>query len=145
MDKTKVSVDACCHIPNAHLLGRSGKGKAACGVLIIDHKGQEHKFSSYLGEMTAPEAEFRGLIFALDQAVAITRFDIEVWMDSELVINWMTGKYRMKKEHIRPLFDKAKKYAQRFNSVEYFHHSRNSSLAKKADKIAEEEYNKYQG
>src|SRR3990167_6931880 len=135
MNKTKIIVDACVYIPNAHIHGRAGKGKAACGVLIIDYSDQEHEFSKYLGEMTVPEAEFRGLIFALDQVAAVTRFDIEVWMDSELVINWMTGKYRMKKEHIRPLFDEARKNAQRFNSVEYFHHSRETELGKRADKL----------
>ncbi|MCJ7740568.1 ribonuclease HI family protein [Candidatus Microgenomates bacterium] len=144
MNKTKVIVDACCHIPNAHILGRIGKGKAACGVLVIDHSGQEYEFSKYLGEMTVPEAEFRGLIFALDQTVGITRYDIEVWMDSELVVNWMTGKYRMRKEHIRPLFDEARKNAQRFNSVEYFHHSRSTLLGKRADRLSEQEYNKFQ-
>ncbi len=144
MNKTKVIVDACCHIPNAHILGRAGKGKSACGVLIIDYRGNEHEFGKYLGEMTVPEAEFRGLIFALDQAVSITRFDIEVWMDSELVINWMTGKYRMKKEHIRPLFDEAKKNSQRFNGVEYFHHSRNTKLGMRADHISNEEYTRQQ-
>ncbi|MCJ7804694.1 ribonuclease HI family protein, partial [Patescibacteria group bacterium] len=131
-------------IPNAHILGRAGKGKSACGVLIIDHRGDEHEFSKYLGEMTVPQAEFNGLIFALDQAVSITRLDIEVWMDSELVINWMNGKYRMKKEHIRPLFDEAKKNAQRFNSVEYFHHSRNTALGIRANKLADKEYKEHQ-
>ena len=144
MAKTKVIVDACCHIPNAHIKGRAGKGKAACGVLVIDQSGQEHEFSKYLGEMTVPEAEFRGLIFGLDQTAGVTRFDIEVWMDSELVINWMTGKYRMKKEHIRPLFDETKKNAQRFNSIEYFHHSRKTQLGIRADNLAKAEYQKNQ-
>lgn len=145
MNKTKIVVDACVHIPNAHILGRSGRGRSACGVLIIDYSRQEHEFSKYLGEMTVPEAEFRGLIFALDQTAGITRFDIEVWMDSELVINWMTGKYRMRKEHIRPLFDEAKKNSQRFNSVGYFYHSRETILGKRADRLAQREYNKQQG
>lgn len=144
MNKTKIIVDACCHIQNANILGRLGKGKSACGVLIIDHQGREYEISRYLGEMTVPEAEFRGLIFALDQAVGITRLDIEVWMDSELVTNWMLGKYRMKKEHIRVLFDEAQKNSQRFKSVEYFHHSRNTVLGKRADKLANSEYLKNQ-
>jgi len=144
MNRVKIIVDACCHIPNAHIRGRSGKGKAACGVLIIDEKNNEHSFKKYLGEMTVPEAEFRGLLFALDQAVAITRYDIEVRMDSDLVVKWMTEKYRIKKEHIRPLFDEAKKYEQRFRSVEYLHHSSNSRLAKKADQLAEQAYKEYQ-
>jgi ribonuclease HI/probable phosphoglycerate mutase len=144
MDKAKIIVDARVVIPDAHIKGRSNRGKAACGVLIIDEKGEECEFKKYLGEMTVPEAEFRGLIFALDQAVAFVRYNIEVWMDSELVVRWMNKKYRMKKEHIRPLFDEAKKYEQRFQSVEYFHHSSDSRLAKRADSLANQAYRECQ-
>lgn len=144
MDKAKIIIDATCRIPNANIKGRAPKGKSACGVLVIDEKGNEHEFKKYLGEMTVPEAEFRGLIFALDQAPSVVRYDVDVWMDSELVIKWMIGEYRMRKEHIRPLFDEAKKYAQRYKSVEFFHHNKNATLAKKAHRIAEKAFNEVQ-
>jgi|SRR3989344_693143 len=38
MNKTKIIVDSCCHVPNAHIKGRSNKGKSACGVLIQTHQ-----------------------------------------------------------------------------------------------------------
>jgi len=144
MATAKIIVDACVKVPDAHKKGRLGKGKAACGVIIVDEKGEETTFKKYLGEMTVPEAEFRALIFALDQAVSIVRFDIEVRMDSELVINWMNGIYRMRKEHIRPLFDEAKKLTQRYKSVEFNHHSRESVYAKRVDKLADEAFKDYQ-
>ncbi|MDP3093142.1 MAG: ribonuclease HI family protein [bacterium] len=140
MSKAKIIVDARVYIPDAHIKGRLTKGKSSCGVLVIDERGEEFEFKKYLGEMTVPEAEFRGLIFALDQAVSAVRYEVEVWMDSELVINWMKGEYRLKKEHIKPLFDEAKKYEQRFKKVDYFHHPNTSTLAKKAHKLAEEAY-----
>lgn len=143
-NKAKIIVDACCHIPNANVKGRARTGKAACGVLIIDERGNEYEYQKYLGELTPPAAEFRGLIYALDEASGVVRYDVEVWMDSELVIKWMTGEYRMRREHIRPLFDEAKKLTQRFNSVDFFHHLRDAELAKRVDKLAEEEYKKNQ-
>ena len=146
MSKAKIITDACCHKPNAHIKGSSGKGKSACGVVIIDEYENEHEFSKYLGEMTPPEAEFNGLIFALDKAVGILKRDrdIEVYMDSELVINWINGKYRLKKDHIKPLLDEAKKNANRFRSVEYFQQSRSTPLGIRVDNLAEAEYKKYQ-
>ena len=144
MGRVKVIVDACCHVPKAHLPGRSGKGKAACGVVILDENGVESEYSKYLGEMTVPEAEFHGLVFALDKASECTRGQIEVWMDSELVVKWMCKEYRLKKDHIKPLYDKAEALSRRFQSVVYYHHSRDTVNAKKADKIAEAEYNKQQ-
>ena len=67
-DCSRIYVDACCHIPNAHLIDRIGYGKSACGVLILDDKNNEYEFSKYLGDKKVPEAEFEGLIFALDKA-----------------------------------------------------------------------------
>lgn len=142
--KAKIIVDARCQIQNAHIAGRIGRGKAACGVLIIDERGNEYELSKYLGELTVPEAEFNGLIFALEETSAITRYDVEVWMDSELVIKWMRGEYRLKKPHIRPLFDQAKIKADRFKNVEYFHHDREAPLAKRAHALAKAEYEKHQ-
>jgi len=144
MKKAKIIVDARCYISEANIHGRSNRGKSSCGALIINEKDEEFEFKKYLGEATVPEAEFKGLIFALDQAVSISRYDVEVRMDSELVIKWMKGEYRMKKEHIKPLFDEAKKYEQRFKSVEYFHHPNTSILARRAHKLAEEAYNENQ-
>ena len=144
MPKAKIIVDACCKIKDANIRGRAGRGKAACGVLIINEKGEEYPLKKYLGEMTVPEAEFRGLIFALDQAVSIVRNEVEVWMDSELVIKWMNGEYRMKKDHIRPLFDEARKYSQRYREVNFLHHPRTAENAKKADKLANEAFDEAQ-
>ncbi len=142
MNEQKVIVDACCKIPNAHVPGRSSTGKAACGVLIIDAYGQEYEFAKYLGVKTNNQAEFEGLIFALDKACEVLNRQkaVEVWMDSDLVINWMNKVYRMRKEHIKPLFDEANLKAQRLAGVSYFHHPRETLLAQRADKLANAEF-----
>jgi ribonuclease HI len=141
-DHPKIVVDATVRIPNANMPGRAKVGKAACGVVIIRTDGQVYEFSCYLGEKTVPQAEFEGLIFALDKASEILRRNqhVEVWMDSELVVNWMNKTYKLKKEHIKPLFDKANALAQRFTSVAYFHHPRTAHIAQRADQLARAEY-----
>jgi ribonuclease HI len=85
------------------------------------------------------------LIFALDKAAGLCRDNVEVWMDSELVIKQMNGEYGIKSDNMKPLFDEVKKLEGRFNSkIQYFHHGRNTILAKQADKIARLEYSKHQ-
>ena len=142
---SKIVVDATCRIPDANKKGRGGVGESACGVLIIDDSGQEHEFSSYLGHKTVPQAEFEGLIFALDRASEVLRRNqkVEVWMDSDLVVKWMNKVYKLKKEHIKPLFDRANELAQRFASVEYYHHSRDCDLARRADALACAKYQEH--
>lgn len=137
--KTKVVVDATCQIKNAHIKGRSSKGESACGVLVIDKSGREYPYSRYLGQMTVPEAEFNGLIFALERASQLTNDEIEVVMDSQLVVRWLTGEYRIKKSHIKPLFAKVKELEKRFKKVSYFHHSRETVLGRRVDQIARRE------
>ncbi len=140
---TKVVVDATCQIKNAHLKGRTTKGESACGVLVIDEKGKEYQYSRYLGEMTVPEAEFNGLIFALEQVSELTNDRIEVFMDSQLVIRWLTGEYRIKKSHIKPLFTKVKGLEKRFKKVSYFHHSRETEFGRRVDWLARRQLFKY--
>lgn len=137
--KAKVIVDATCQIDNAHLKGRSSKGESACGVLIIDENRKEYQYARYLGQMTVPEAEFNGLIFALEQASKLTNKEIDVFMDSQLVIRWLTGEYRVKKSHIKGLFLKVKQLEKRFKKIDYFHHSRETDLGRRVDQIARKE------
>ena len=101
-------------------------------------------FPKYLGEKTPPQAEFEGLVFALDKASEVLNRNknIDVWMDSELVIKWMNKVYRLKQDHIKPIYDDANKKAQRFTEVKYFHHPRTSEYAIRADRLADNEYKK---
>jgi len=143
--KLKVVCDACCHVPNAHLLSRGGKGKSAGGVIFIDENGAVvSEFGIYLGELTPPQAEYGTLIKAIDKASAICRDHIEVWSDSEFVVKQLNGDYGIKSENMKPLYDEVKKLEGRFRTVKYFHHGRSATLAKKADQLAEREYRKNQ-
>jgi len=144
-NKLKIVTDSCCKIASAHLPGRSSKGYAACGVLFLDEENQvisEH--SQYLGEMTVPQAEYRGLIFALDKASGVCRGELEVWMDSEFVVRQLNGDYGIKSDNMKPLFHEVKALEHRFSKgVRYFHHPREAELAVRADQLANKELKKY--
>jgi len=144
-ENQKIIVDACCHVKDAHIKGRPIIGKSACGVIIINSNGEEFEFSKYLGEKTPPQAEFEGLVFALDKASEVLNRNknIDVWMDSELVIKWMNKEYKLHQDHIKPIYDEANLKAQRFINVQYFHHPRTTQHAQRADKLAKAEFDKY--
>jgi len=143
--KIKLVTDACCHIPNAHLVGRSGEGFAACGVLILNEFDQTlAELCQYLGEKTVPQAEYGGLIFALERASEYSRGELEIWMDSELVVRQMNGNYALRKPHIKELYDKAKGLEGRYlGGVKYFHHPETASLAQRTHQLAEAEYRRH--
>lgn len=141
----KIICDACCHVPQAHIRNRSGKGKSAIGIIFINGIGiTVSEFGAYLGEMTPPQAEYTAVIKALDRASGICRGEIEVWLDSEFVVKQLNGDYGIKSENMKPLYHEVKKLEDRFSNVKYFHHGSGTTLAKRADGLAEKEYKKYQ-
>ena len=145
--KLKIICDSTCRIPDAHLPGRSKKGKAACGILFLDENEDVVKqMSFYPGELTPPQAEYRGVIKALDAAAGFCRGEIEIWLDSEFVVKQLNGDYGIKSENMKPLYDEVKTLERRFLSgVVYYHHPRIAKLAKQADRLANMEINKRLG
>lgn len=139
-------VDATCKVPNAHIKGRAGWGRAAAGFVILDEGDNIlQQGAKYLGERTVPQAEMEGLIEVLENAAAYCRYNVEVRTDSELCVRWMNGIYRLKKPKIRLLFDKVKDKERRFaGTVSYIWHSRNSFWGKYVDNLADKEYQKIQ-
>jgi ribonuclease HI len=147
LHRVKIISDACCRVPSDKVTGAMhGKGKSACGFVMLDEQNNVvAEKSKYLGELTPPQAEYEGLIFALDTAVEYCRQHIEVWMDSELVVKQMNGDYCIRSENVKLLFDEVKKLESRFlMPVKYFHHERGSFWARQADKLANEEYSRNQ-
>ena len=146
--KIKIISDACCRAPSDPKTGAiTGRGKSACGFALLNAEDNNivEERAKYLGEMSAPQAEYEGLIFALDTAVEFCREQVEVWLDSELVVKQMTGDYCIRSPYVKPLFDTVKILERRFlQPVRYFHHDRGSFWARHADGLANAEYSRNQ-
>ncbi len=87
---------------------RGNPGPAAAGIHILDSKGNP-VFSAglFLGHKTNNEAEYAGLLFALDLLRAANATDVQIRSDSELLVRQLQGKYRVKAPNLLPLFEKA--------------------------------------
>ncbi len=145
--KLRVICDACCRVPAGRqdIHRHQARGKSACGYLMLGTQDEivEQK-AKYLGEITIDQAEYLAVVFALDRAAGFCRRQIEVWMDSEVIVGQLNGVYCLRSDRVKPLFDEVKKMERRFEKVSYFHHSRGSFWARAADKIANEEYSRLQ-
>ena len=60
--------------------------------------------SRYLGETTNNVAEYQGVLLALEVARELGATEVEVINDSELVARQIGGQYRVKQEHLKPLY-----------------------------------------
>lgn len=92
---------------------RGNPGPSAAGIVFHDHQGQViNSFSKYLGVTTNNQAEYQALLLGLKYLQNnIDKFppisSLHVFMDSELIINQLTGKYKIKHPDIIPLAKEA--------------------------------------
>ncbi len=121
---------------------RSNPGPAAIGVVITPNL---KKYSKFIGEATNNEAEYQSVIFGLKKVKQLIgkekakKEKIEIRMDSELVINQLNGKYKIKEKDLIPFFIEIWNLKQNFKEVKFSHISREEN--KEADKLVNRELN----
>jgi len=96
---------------------RGNPGPAGYGAVVKDPSGAVvAEVAESIGVATNNVAEYRGLIAgltALTDAVGAAGVPVEVRMDSKLVIEQMSGRWKVKHENIRPLAAQAAALARR--------------------------------
>lgn len=113
---------------------RGNPGEAACAVLLVDESGEELlRRATRLGWATNNQAEYEGVILALELAGQLGAKKLEVRMDSELVVRQLEGTYRVKNEGLKPLYERACELVHSFKSVAVTHIPRSEN--KLADKL----------
>jgi ribonuclease HI len=116
---------------------RGNPGPASYGVVIRDGRGKVvAKIKKYIGRMTNNVAEYYGLIAALDFAQSHGIRALRIESDSELLVKQMRGQYKVKSGDLKPLFERAKKMAQGFESFRIDHVYREQN--READALANE-------
>jgi ribonuclease HI len=103
---------------------RGNPGPAAYGFVVYDDNNKEelYKGSNFLGEATNNQAEYRGVLAALEyistniintndtlrqsleQANNIENIQINFYLDSELIVKQMNGEYKIKNEDLKPIY-----------------------------------------
>lgn len=121
----------------AHVDGasRNNPGPAAYGIVLRRPDGSvAERLSKYIGVKTNNEAEYFGLIAALDAAAAQGVSKLRVRSDSELLTRQMQGAYRVKSASLRPLHEQAQRLARRFAYLSFEHVPRVENA--EADRLA---------
>ena len=117
---------------------RGNPGKAACAVILFDEKNEELlRRSKPLGVTTNNVAEYEGVLLALDLARTLGASDVEVRLDSELVVRQLNGQYKVKHPTLKPLFERTRGMMAEFDSVAVSHVPRDENTL--ADELANDE------
>ncbi len=114
---------------------RGNPGPAGIGyVLIIDGKKRTH--SAYIGRSTNNVAEYTALIEGLKAALSEGVQELDIYMDSELVVRQLEGYYRVKQPHLKGLYEKVKQMLSSFKGYRISHVPRQDN--KEADRLSKE-------
>jgi ribonuclease HI len=121
---------------------RGNPGPAGIGVVIrADDNQIIGEYKQYIGEATNNVAEYKALILALEQAKIISNFqfpifNLEIRMDSELIVRQMNGQYKIKEPTLKLLAAEVLKLIGQFKNVTFHHVPREQN--KEADRLVNE-------
>ncbi|HPA25537.1 MAG TPA: ribonuclease HI family protein [bacterium] len=115
---------------------RNNPGPAGIGVAIFSAENLKEPIAmhkKYIGETTNNQAEYQAVVLGLEEAKKFKAEEIEVRLDSELVCNQITGKFKLKNPDFQDSFIKIFNLRQSFKKVNFKHIPRENN--KLADKL----------
>lgn len=84
---------------------RGNPGLAGAGAVIYDGDGRELcSLSEFIGTCTNNVAEYRALIAGIKMAEGKLCRQLDIFLDSELIVRQITGRYKVKSHTLKPLF-----------------------------------------
>ncbi|MFV8312034.1 bifunctional RNase H/acid phosphatase [Mycobacteroides chelonae] len=124
---------------------RGNPGLAGYGAVVFapDHETVLGEACEAIGHATNNVAEYRGLIAGLAEAARLGATEVSVSMDSKLVVEQMSGRWKVKHPDLITLYQQAVTAAMQFESVSYRWIPRERN--KHADRLANEAMDRASG
>ena len=112
---------------------RGNPGECAIGFVLYDDADREiYRFGKKIGYHTNNFAEYSALIEALNYLIAhmssVQNGDkIQVYSDSQLIVNQLNGGYKVKSSSIEPLFRQVQRLRGNIKNMQIIHTSRKNN------------------
>jgi ribonuclease HI len=114
---------------------RGNPGPAGIGVVLKDEAGEViGEIADGIGHATNNVAEYKALIAGLELAHTAGVTDLDIFLDSELVVSQLKGDWKIKKDTLRALAIDARRLMGRFENFSINHVPREENSD--ADKLA---------
>lgn len=117
---------------------RGNPGHASYGFIVSDGSGKLlYEEGKYIGITTNNVAEYTGVLEALKYAkkeYGDKRLEIELYADSKLVVEQLSGRYKIKSPHLKPIIDQIKIFKLELGGAIHGHVPRSKNS--KADALA---------
>ena len=123
---------------------RGNPGPASYGFVIEDGKGNIlHKEGQVIGITTNNVAEYTAVLEALKHVKQYAKgkqLQIELFADSKLVAEQLSGKFKIKAKHLKPLIEQIKILALDLGGIIFSHIPRHKNIP--ADSMANQALDK---
>ena len=114
---------------------RKNPGPASFGGVIYNESGEElDTYYKFIGTATNNVAEYCGLLAGLHRARELNIKELKVFGDSNLIIQQVTGKWKVKNDNLRAIYNQIKEVEPFFTVITYQHVYRKDN--KRADQLA---------
>lgn len=114
---------------------RGNPGEAGAGILILDEQGREiYAQGIYLGCCTNNVAEYRALLSGIHEAIRLGGEELDIRLDSELIVRQIQGLYKVKNVKLKELFSEVIKKLGKFRKYTVVHVQREKNY--RADRLA---------
>ncbi len=117
---------------------RGNPGEASYGFVITDELGNKvFEEGKYIGVATNNIAEYTAVLKAFEyikKKLYNKSLELSFFMDSRLVVEQLSGRFKIKSQNLKPLITKIKALAWEFKSVKYTHVPREKNI--QADFVA---------
>ena len=101
---------------------RGNPGPSGAGAVVKLATGEViGEVAEYLGTGTNNRAEYTAVILGLQRALELGGREVDVYMDSQLVVRQMEGIYKVKNAQLRPLWEQAGALAKKFATCRFHH------------------------
>lgn len=101
---------------------RGNPGPSASGFVLMDeHDKLLVDQGVYLGVTTNNQAEYTALKLGLEEARKLGAREVDVYMDSLLVVNQMKGIFKVRNRDLWPIHDAIKQLVRTFHKVNFTH------------------------
>jgi ribonuclease HI len=101
---------------------RGNPGPSGAGGVIIDTSGETiAEISEFLGHQTNNYAEYMALLLTIKQSLTLNIKDVNVFMDSKLIVEQINGNYKVKNESLKIIYLQIKELLNHFNNITFTH------------------------
>tara|TARA_B100001559_G_scaffold66570_1_gene53961 strand:- start:521 stop:913 length:393 start_codon:yes stop_codon:yes gene_type:complete len=113
---------------------RSNPGEASVGISILKDKEEIDTIKKRIGIATNNVAEYLGLIEALKYCVENNIMEVDIYLDSLLVVQQVNLEYKVKSKKLQEHYNQALDLINKINNVKITHVRR--EFNKRADQLA---------